>query len=145
MQEKVCFACQMAKPLAEFYVHQMMADGHLNKCKACVKLYTNSRRREMPEHVRAIDNARKSSERRAYRVAKHREHNLNNPAKAIARNAVANALRDCRLFRKPCEKCANPKSEAHHPDYSKPLDVMWLCRRCHRIEHGTLVDAPQTA
>ena len=36
-----------------------------------------------------------------------------------------------------CEKCGNKlKLHAHHKDYSKPLDVTWLCRYCHRELHG---------
>jgi post-segregation antitoxin (ccd killing protein) len=38
-----------------------------------------------------------------------------------------------------CQKCgAAPKNrqlDGHHPDYSKPLEVVWLCRSCHKKEH----------
>jgi hypothetical protein len=37
---------------------------------------------------------------------------------------------------RPCERCGASKSEKHHPDYTKPLEVVFLCRRCHMIEHG---------
>lgn len=34
-----------------------------------------------------------------------------------------------------CRICGNLKSEAHHDDYAKPYDVIWLCRKHHIIRH----------
>lgn len=40
---------------------------------------------------------------------------------------------------KACERCGaapRPKSlHAHHRDYSRPLDVAWLCTGCHNTTH----------
>ena len=59
------------------------------------------------------------------------------PIKERARDLVYNAVRGGELIRRPCEVCGVAKSEAHHDDYSKPLDVRWLCRR-HHVEHHKL-------
>jgi hypothetical protein len=41
-----------------------------------------------------------------------------------------------------CEQCGlKPEYEAlqgHHDDYSKPLEVRWLCRSCHQRHHDAL-------
>ena len=52
-----------------------------------------------------------------------------------ARIAVGNAIRDGRLFKQPCEVCNNPKVEAHHDDYTKPLAVRGLCKQHHEDLH----------
>mgnify|MGYP001611599223 CR=1 FL=1 len=57
-------------------------------------------------------------------------------ANAALRIAVAKAIQDGVLVREPCEVCGNPKVDGHHDDYSKPLDVRWLCRSHHRLHHN---------
>jgi hypothetical protein len=55
------------------------------------------------------------------------------PEKYKARHALSNAVRDRKIIRTPCVECGNPKVEGHHEDYSKPLEVVWLCNKHHRI------------
>lgn len=52
-----------------------------------------------------------------------------------ARSILNHYLRDNHIDRKPCEVCGNPKTEAHHDDYDKPLEIRWLCFKCHRAYH----------
>lgn len=56
-----------------------------------------------------------------------------NPEKLWAHRAVFSYLRSGKLKKKPCKICGDLKVEAHHTDYSKVLQVIWLCRR-HHIE-----------
>ena len=58
--------------------------------------------------------------------------------KAAAHYEVKKALKDGRLTRQPCEVSGSLESIAHHPDYSKKIDVRWLCRSEHQLEHARL-------
>jgi ribosomal protein S27AE len=102
------------------------------------------------EKVRAADRARyyrhheeRKARNREYRqqypekfIASARRWAIRNPEKRMAQNAVNNALRDGRLT-KPmfCEQCSASPVQAHHDNYSKPLEVRWLCVDCHGIAH----------
>lgn len=57
------------------------------------------------------------------------------PEKHKAREAVKRAKKSGKLIPKPCFICGDDKVEAHHEDYSKPLDVKWMCIKCHHAEH----------
>lgn len=57
------------------------------------------------------------------------------PLKEYARVAVAAAIKRKELTRLPCEKCGNEKSEGHHENYTKPLEVVWLCKKHHVERH----------
>lgn len=58
----------------------------------------------------------------------------NNPLARRAHNLVSSAIRRGKLERQNCRKCGK-RAEAHHEDYSRPLDVIWLCRQCHKELH----------
>jgi hypothetical protein len=135
---KACFKCGETKPLDQFYRHKMMADGHLNKCKACTCKDARDHRNDNIEAARAYDRSRS---RQPHRVEARREYFKRfveeNPERNKAHYAVSNAIRDGRLQKKPCAFCgASEQLEAHHHDYAKPLDVTWLCKPCHRRFHA---------
>lgn len=57
--------------------------------------------------------------------------------KKKVRQLTRYAVRQGRLIEMPCEVCKSTvKIEAHHDDYSKPLEVRWLCRKHHREHHN---------
>lgn len=56
-------------------------------------------------------------------------------AQLRAHKAISRAIRLGHLQRKPCDVCGQAPAEGHHDDYSKPLEVVWLCRSHHRQRH----------
>lgn len=61
-----------------------------------------------------------------------------NPQHRKAYNALHNSIRSGAISKpSACQQCGSTaKIQAHHQDYTKPLDVQWLCVKCHLAEHG---------
>ena len=132
MKIKTCFKCGEEKKLSAFYKHPRMHDGHLNKCKECTKNDVTEHRDNNLERIRAYDRKRGSrmtpKHQRAYRKR--------NPEKYKATNMVNYHLRSGNMTVQNCEVCGTDKNiHAHHDDYSKPLNVRWLCAAHHRQHH----------
>lgn len=53
-----------------------------------------------------------------------------------ARWRARRAIKSGRLKPLPCEICGANEVHAHHDDYSRPLDVRWLCPTHHREHHA---------
>ena len=56
-------------------------------------------------------------------------------ARAAARQKAKAARAKGVLVAQPCATCGAERVEMHHEDYSRPLDVVWLCRPCHLERH----------
>ena len=139
---KNCKACGEAKSLDDFYNRD-------NACKECRKAGVRANRKAKLEYYRAYDRARsmKPSRVAARKAYAHSERGKlreklgtkawvkRNPEKRKAHIATGNAIRDGKLVRQPCEVCGTFPAEAHHDDYSKPLDVRWLCTKHHAEHH----------
>lgn len=121
---KTCFKCGAEKPLKDFYRHPQMADGFLGKCKTCTKADVSANWHEHAGVLRQTDGMRRRLKRSA----------------AVA---VGNAVRDGRLVKAAqCHYChGTDEISAHHWNYYRPLDVTWLCARCHRIADMARRDA----
>lgn len=137
---KTCFKCGESKPITEFYKHKRMADGHLGKCKACTKSDVATNYRDNHEAKQEYERERFQRPDRKRKIAEYqRRLRRKYPDKYRARRAVRRAMLSGVLRRQPCEVCGLKTSEAHHEDYSKPLQVRWLCRRHHRAAEGRSV------
>lgn len=139
MRDKRCFKCGETKPLSEFYAHSGMADGHLGKCKACTRIDVRTTRASRPEYYRAYDSMRaqlphRKAQNRTVTAAWRTQH----PERRAAQVALNNAVRDGRVI--PWPACAvaecDKRPVAHHPDYDRPLDVVWLCQTHHKQAHA---------
>ena len=158
MVSKPCRQCGETKPLSEFYRHSAMPDGHLNQCKECKRAYAREYRQNNLERVQAYDRERGSMPHRKAAV-KRRAHRYKHknaeyaaryyskyPEKYRARNMVNAAIRDGKLKARPCEVCGHAVGiHAHHDDYSKPLEVRWLCPKHHGERHRELNEMKRRA
>lgn len=74
--------------------------------------------------------------------ARHRYRDPVENLKARVRAITRDRINRGKLVRQPCEVCGEIKVDAHHDDYSKPLEVRWLCRLHHRQHHAKLKEQP---
>ena len=71
-----------------------------------------------------------------YKIEYDREYRLNNKEKLDAHQEVHKQIKKGVLIRQPCGECGIEKAHAHHFDYSKPLQVEWLCASHHKLAHA---------
>jgi len=145
-----CKHCSAALTSDDFY------QSNPSKCKECIKTAVKKHRSANLERVRSYDRMRGSMPhrvvaRKAYQATpafaeSHEAAALRwaakHPERRKASHIVGNAVRDGKLI--PWPVCAVPecsdKPQAHHPDYSRPLDVVWLCPLHHKQTHALVAN-----
>lgn len=127
---KTCGKCKLEKAEKHFGEDKRTRDGLQHWCKACMHRaakwqFSGNKKSENTDPDKLAELRREGA--RIYR--------LRHPEKVKARKMVEQAVKDGTLEKSPCVICDKLPSEAHHSDYKKPLDITWLCKRCHDRHH----------
>lgn len=139
----ICTRCNCDKPESEFHIRRRAKSGRASACRQCVSTYKREN-----QHLQRSNRERNPEDARR----RYKDYRAKNRDKINARNrlryqqtkhripayyAVRAALKSGDLVRPfQCSKCQDwCDPQAHHEDYNKPLEVVWLCSRCHRRHH----------
>jgi hypothetical protein len=114
-----CRTCKVEREMSEWLSPY---GTYLPDCSAC--------------HKKRLDAyyARERERTRAWSKA----YGLKYPEKRRAHMLVGEAMKRGDLIRQPCSVCGKLKTHAHHEDYTKPLDVVWLCPKHHGERHRAM-------
>jgi len=138
MKSRICSSCQIEKPLDDFYRDKSKPLGRDYICIECRKVSNRLRDRERDKTPDRILKAKSwlHSERGKERARQRYEENYaQNKQKYLAQRAIKRLVDSGVIIRYPCEVCGEEPSNGHHPDYSKPLEVVWLCQKHHKEIH----------
>ena len=143
---KYCAGCNADRDDSLFGRDASKEDGMTHKCRACNAAYQKARRvaaaasmpvswkkktANMAEYMKEWKKANPG-----YVTQKKKEWYAKNRDRLRVREAVKYALKSGKLVKTACHVCGKDNVEGHHPDYSRPLDVVWLCREHHLQIHS---------
>lgn len=128
---KKCIKCGESKAREAFYFRPNSKDGLRNACKSCERKRVEQWRLEHPTYNKHWQSKNKERYNRWFREWGGRYAVMRKAYHAVSRKIANN-----HLTKKPCITCGTMENlEAHHPDYSKPLEVIWLCHQHHMELH----------
>jgi len=155
VKEKVCTFCKIVKDLNMFR-HMSGKRSHLLQtlCRDCENKNAREHYRKNRENFRAYkqkyyqDNRGECLQRRRRYYENNQEEIIKkrlryykeNPKMSKAQYLVKRQIKKGEIKRpNTCEYCEKEgKVHAHHCDYNKPLEVIWLCPKCHKNWHVKL-------
>lgn len=137
----ICSKCKTDKPSIEFY-----ASPKEKRCKSCMaekyKRWVTSEKGHSVRLASSLKFSRsekgKIVSRRGGKTYRAKPENRDWDKFRDKRNArlkVFHALRSGKIKKKCCKECGSVDTQGHHEDYSKPLEVIWLCPMHHTQIH----------
>ena len=133
VDSKVCLKCKVEKPRDSFHKDPSQKTGLRVYCRECVSEYYDKNAERLIERSKKWNRQNPEKARRAVI-----DHKKRHPDRARARQLVIQKKRAGRIppaSDLQCVDCGGKANSYHHEDYSKPLDVVPLCHRCHGIRH----------
>jgi len=133
---KKCNRCQTTKTISNFYLRNYYKKKKYydNFCKRCARTKkTRNRDKEYQKRKRLINPKIKKIANDLYRK--------NNKIKIKAHKIIHKYIKQGIIKAEKCRDCDRLDTHAHHPDYTKPLKIIWLCPIHHKLEHldGSLI------
>lgn len=132
-----CSRCLNEKPIDEFALDKRKPEGRAYECRECNRI-----RNRLSKQALANQNREKERLRVKRRYHENKEtilayqKSLNKSPKVRARRLLSYAVRVGKIQKPNICECGNIGNlHGHHSDYSKPLDVEWLCSLCHGKQH----------
>lgn len=136
MKCKECSKCKKLKHLSEFRDDKRNKCGKDSWCKKCHRKATQEWRSKNKDHIKRSKKIYYQKHRDKL-IQSVRQYQQNNPVEYKARDCLNKAIKCGKIIRPLycglCGKRCTP--DGHHSDYSKPYEVMWLCRSCHNKLH----------
>jgi len=151
----ICRKCDAEKTLDSFSKDPSKANGRRPYCRTCIALYRQTeavklrKKARMPWRDKTAREYHKEYNKRPHAAEENRrranEYRAKYPERIAARQAVKRAIKSFVLhWPMRCEQCGvYGKTEAHHYKGYAPenhLEVLWLCRSCHKRAH---ISAPE--
>lgn len=133
-KEKIFTTCYVCRADGWYYNTNRM-------CKPCRKQYDAGRKNRGKYNPK--NNVTQSARERKRRWAKANKNKDKIGARMAVRRAIVSGTLKrpevCDACKKPSFRCDGVSSiQGHHDDYSKPLDVSWLCPTCHKSAHAAI-------
>jgi len=123
MDTKICFKCELSKPISDYYFHKGMADGHLNKCKDCTKNDVKERYNKLADNIEYVEKERARGREKYHRLGY-------NGKRTNRYDKVKNAKRYLKA-----RGIYTTGKEIHHWNYNFANDVFLLSPRAHKLVH----------
>lgn len=135
-----CGKCKNFLPYDGFYKNKRTLLGIKSECREChTKISMLSRNKENHADINRgyARRAREKDVEKFRQREKAASRARPKTEKTIARAKLNAAVRDGRIARPAeCQQCKKKaRVTGHHHDYSRPLDVEWLCYECHGLKH----------
>lgn len=136
METKHCYQCKQDKAVSLFNNRASSKDGKDNRCKDCNKMSCKKHYQDNSDvcKIRALKYKYTEKHKIWY---KEYFQKVKSSSEMVARKRVYCALKSGVLVKKDfCERClVKCSTQAHHYDYKKPLEVLFVCIPCHNIIH----------
>lgn len=122
--ERRCYKCNKVKSIFEFTKDRAKSQGRDYLCKDCGSIRNKS------EYMKNYRKNNREKFREGYKrwAVKHQD-------QLKANQKLIDHIKRGKITRGDCSVCHTPNAEGHHPDYSKPLEVIWYCKKHHSMWH----------